>query len=118
LIAKGTEVVPTGTSQFQKGEPAFVYFEAYEPLLAAAKQDAPLPLVGVRVRVLDRVTGQQKVDGGVKSVGSYMRAGNPVVPIISPLPTGDLPAGTYRLEVTVMRQTGDPVVRTADFGIQ
>jgi hypothetical protein len=29
-----------------------------------------------------------------------------------------LPAGAYRLEVAVMRQTGEPVVRTGDFGIQ
>ncbi len=119
LIAKGTEAIPTGTSQFQKGEPAFVYFEAYEPLLtAAAKPDAPLPPVAARIRVLDRATGQQKVDGGVKSVGSFMHPGNPVVPVISALPTAGLPAGAYRLEVTVMRQTGDPVVRTVDFGIQ
>jgi VWFA-related protein len=119
LISKGTEAVPTGTSQFQKGEVAFVYFEAYEPLLAAVtKPDAALPLVAARVRVLDRATGQQKVDGGVKLVQSFMHPGNPVVPIISALPTSNLPAGAYRLEVTVMRQTGDPVVRTVDFGIQ
>jgi hypothetical protein len=50
-------------------------------------------------------------------VGSFMHAGNPVVPIISPLPT-ELSAGAYKLEVTVMRQNGAPVVRTVDFGIQ
>ena len=36
LVANGTEIVPTGTSQFQTGERGFVYFEAYEPLLTAA----------------------------------------------------------------------------------
>jgi VWFA-related protein len=119
LIAKGTEVVPTGTSEFRKGEPAFVYFEAYEPLLmAAAKPDAPMPLVAARIRVLDRATGQQKVDGGVKLVDSFMHPGSAVVPVVSALPTSNLPAGAYRLEVTVMRQTGAPVVRTVDFGIQ
>jgi hypothetical protein len=35
LVAKGTEVVPTGTAQFQAGERGFFYLEAYEPLLAA-----------------------------------------------------------------------------------
>ena len=119
LIAKGTEVVPTGTSQFQKGEPAFVYFEAYEPLLTAgAKPDAPLPLLAARIRVLDRATGQQKVDGGVKLLQSFMHGGNPVVPVISALPVDNLAAGAYRLEVTVMRQTGAPVMRTVDFAIQ
>lgn len=119
LIAKGTEVVPTGSSEFRKGEPAFVYFEAYEPLLTAAtKPNAPLPPVGVRIRVLDRATGQPKVDGGVKLVDSFMHAGNAVVPVVSLLPTAGLGAGAYRLEVTVMRQTGTPVVRTVDFGIR
>ena len=115
LVAKGTEVVPTGTSQFHTGERGFVYFEAYEPLLVAAKPDA-IPLIGVRVRILNRRTGEQKTDSGVSVARSFERAGNPAVPILSPLPA-DLPAGAYRLEVSVMRQTGDPVVRTADFDV-
>lgn len=115
LIAKGTEVVPAGTSQFHAGEPGFVYFEVYEPLLT--KTDAPLPVVGVRTRVLDRATGQQKIDTGVKTVGSYMHPGNVTVPIMSPLPTTGLPAGRYKLEVSAMHTTGDPVVRTVDFDV-
>jgi len=114
LIAKGTEVVPTGDSRFHAGEPAFVYFEAYEPRLATATAATP---IGVRIRVLDRATGQQRVDTGVKTVGSFERPGNPVVPIVSPLPTGGLAAGEYRMEVSVMRETGEPVVRTADFSV-
>ena len=36
LIAGGTEVVPTGTTRFQKkNEPGFFYMEVYEPLLTA-----------------------------------------------------------------------------------
>jgi hypothetical protein len=115
LIAKGTEVVPTGTSQFHAGEPGFVYFEVYEPQLA--KTDAQLPVVGVRTRVLDRATGQQKIDSGVKTVGSFMHPGNSTVPVMSPLPTAGLPAGHYKLEVSVMHTTGDPVVRTVDFDV-
>jgi len=117
LVAKGTEVVPTGTDQFHPGEHAVLYFEAYEPLLAAAKPDTPLPPVGVRVRVLDRATGAQKVDGGIKSVGSFERPGNAAIPIMAPLPMTNLPAGAYKLEVSVMRPTGDAVVRTTDFDI-
>jgi hypothetical protein len=73
--------------------------------------------VGIRVRVLDRATGQQKEDTGVKAAGSFERPGNASVPIVSSLPTATLPAGAYRLEVSVMRSTGDPVVRTADFDV-
>ena len=117
LTAKGAEVIPTGASQFHAGESAYFYFEAYEPLLATAKPDAPLPLIGIRIRVLDRATGQQKSDTGAKAASTFERAGNSTIPVISTLPTANLPAGAYGLEVSVMRESGDPVTRTADFDI-
>jgi VWFA-related protein len=117
LVSKGAEAVPTGTAQFHAGEPGYFYFEAYEPLLMAANPDAPLPRIGVRIRVLDRATGQPKQDTGVKTVGNYERPGNPTIPIISPLPVAKLPPGAYMLEVSVLRETGDPVVRTTNFDI-
>jgi VWFA-related protein len=117
LVAKGAEIAPTGINQFRAGEPGFFYIEVYEPLLAEMKAGATPPLVGVRTRVLDRATGTQKEDSGIRTAVSFMRAGNPVVPIVSPLPVQSLTAGAYELEVTVMRQTGEPVVRTADFDI-
>jgi len=116
LVARGTEVVPTGAPQFHAGAPAYCYFEAYEPLLATAKPES-LPLIGIRVRVLDRATGQQKSDTGARAAGTFERAGNSTIPVISSLPTANLPAGAYRLEVSIMRETGDPVIRTADFDI-
>jgi VWFA-related protein len=120
LVSRGTEAVPAGSTQFHAGEPGFFYVEAYEPLLAAAKPakpDAPPPVVGMRVRVLDRASGQQKQDTGFRSVGIYERPGNPVIPILSPLPAAGLTPGAYRLEVSVIRQTGAPVVRAVDFDI-
>jgi VWFA-related protein len=117
LAAKGAELIPTGASQFHADGPAYFYFEAYEPLLANAKPDAPLPLIGIRIRVLDRATGQQKSDTGAKAAATYERAGNPTIPVISTLPIANLPTGAYKLEVSVMRESGDPVIRTADFDI-
>jgi VWFA-related protein len=134
LAAKGAEAIPTGASQFHAGDPAYFYFEAYEPLLATVKPDAPLPdshlpdshlpvshlpLIGIRIRirVLDRATGQQKSDTGNRVAGSYERAGNATIPVISVLPVANLPSGAYRLEVSVMRESGNPVIRTADFDI-
>ncbi len=117
LTANGTEVVPTGSSQFHTGERGFFYLEAYEPLLAATKAGAPLPVVGLKIRVLDRASGQPKQDSGIKVIAGFMKPGSRVVPIISDLPTATLPPGAYRLEVTVMRQTGTPIIRTADFDV-
>jgi VWFA-related protein len=113
LVAKNTEVIPAGNDQFAKGEPAFLYFEAYEPRLAASK--TPI-LVGVRVRVLDAATHQQKYDAGIKSVGSFEHPGNPVIPVLTSVP--NLPAGSYQVEVSVMRETGTPVVRTTGLKIR
>jgi VWFA-related protein len=117
LTAKGAEAIPTGASQFHAGDPAYFYFEAYEPLLATAKPDAPLPLIGIRIRVLDRATSQQKSDTGARSAATYERAGNATVPVISSLPIANLSAGAYKLEVSVMRESGVPVIRTSDFDI-
>ncbi len=104
---------------FQTGEQAAFYIEAYEPLLSAVKADGPLPLVGLRVRVLDRDSGQQKSDTGVKTINSYMRPGNPETPIVSVrcrLPI--FRRGNTSWKFPVMRQTGSPLVRVADFDLK
>ena len=54
LVAQGAQVVPSGSGRFTKSGPAFFYFEAYGPSALTAR---------VRVRVLDRKTGQQEWDG-------------------------------------------------------
>jgi VWFA-related protein len=113
LVAKNMEVIPAGANQFGTGEPAFLYFEAYEPLLTASKTPV---LVGVRLRILDAATHQQKYDAGVKTIGSFEHPGNAVIPVLTTLP--NLPAGNYQVEVTVMRETGTPIVRTVDLRIQ
>ncbi len=113
LVAKGAEAVPTGASQFHAGDPkAYFYFEAYEPLARSRetrmrRRGLQLPVIGIRMRVLDRATGQQESDTGAKSAAAYERAGNPTVPMISALPTANLPAGVYKLEVSVMRESGN-----------
>jgi hypothetical protein len=112
LVAKSVEVVPAGSSQFAAGQPAFLYFEAYEPDLKSAK--APVT-IGVRLRVLDAASHQQKYDAGVKTIGSFENPGNPVVPVLTSLP--NLPAGNYQVEVSIMRETGAPVVRTTPLSI-
>ena len=117
LVSKGTEAVPTGTPLFHAADQAFFYCEAYEPLLTGAKADSPQPVLGLRVRILDSA-GLAKVDTNFRTMSPLMQPGNPVIPILSVLPVAKLPAGLYKLEVAVMRQAGDPVLRTADFDIR
>jgi len=116
LVANNTEVIPAGNPVFQKGGTAIVYFEVYEPLLTSSKWDS-LPQVGVRLRVLDR-TGNQKVDTGVEVITHFMRAGNPVIPVVTPVPIEDLPPGKYTLELAALRPGGQPVIRTAGFQLR
>jgi VWFA-related protein len=95
LVAEGIQVVPSGSWQFAKSEQAYFYFEVYEPGAPAAQ---------VRVRVLDRRTGEQKWDGGSLAVSARSSAGK--------LPLDSLSPGQYRLEVTA-----NNLKRTADFEI-
>jgi hypothetical protein len=114
LVSKGTEIVPAGTAEFHATDKGFFYFEVYEPGVTATGA----PLVTVRVRILDRATGQQKDDSGTLSASNYIRPGNPVIPIALALPVNNLPAGAYKVEVSVSHATAnEPVVRTADFDV-
>jgi VWFA-related protein len=100
LVAQGAQVVPSGSGQFSKSEPAFFYFEVYGPAAQTAR---------VRLRVLDRKTGEQKWDGGVSSLTAQNNAGR--------LPVDSLAPGTYLLEVIATDSGGKEVKRTADFEI-
>ena len=113
LVSNGLEVVPTGTSQFRTGEKGFFYFEVYESPLSARR-------ISVRVRILDRATDKQIDDSGPMNADRFVRPGNPVIPIAMTLPiaAAGLPAGAYKLEVSVSDGAAqDGVQRTADFDV-
>lgn len=116
LVANNTEVIPAGDAVFHPGGTAIVYFEAYEPLLVSAKPDA-LPQVGVRIRVLDR-NGKEKANTGVQVLAHFMHPGNPIIPIVTPVPIAGLTSGKYTLELAALRPGGQPLIRTADFEIR
>lgn len=114
LIAQGMEVVPTGTSQFRAGESGFVYFELYEPALTTRR-------ISLRLRILDRRTGNQIDDSGALKADSFVQAGNPVVPVALTLPiaSAGLPPGSYKAEVSVLLgASGTDISRTIDFDVR
>ena len=65
LVAQGMQVIPAGSSQFLKSEPAFFYFEVYDSNPAS---------VTAQVRILDRSTGASKWDSGRGSLAFRNRA--------------------------------------------
>jgi VWFA-related protein len=115
LIARSTEIIPSGSSRFPRGGSCFAFLEIYEPLLAGKTP----PKLSLQIRVLDRQTGEQKVDSGVFAVDSLIRAGEPVVPVSLTVPIASLSPGSYRLEVRVTHSSGsDSVTRSADFEVE
>ncbi len=114
LIASGMQIVPTSVMRFQKGERALFYTEIYEPSLTGANPAS----VSIDFRVVDRASGAVKSDSGAGSVASYIRSGNPVIPVASTVPAANLPPGAYRLELTASH-TGGPetVMRAVDFDL-
>jgi VWFA-related protein len=115
LIAQGMQIVPTGTSQFKKGSTVVAYLEVYDPSLADAKP----PGVGVRLRVLDRKTGEQKEDSGLVNMAKAIQPGNAMIPVGLRLPTDKLAAGAYRLELSAADTAGHKAgVRSTDFDLE
>ena len=107
LVSNGIEVIPAGNNEFRVGERGFFYFEVYTA--------APLPSLSVRVRILNRATGQQIDDSGSIKADNFIHPGEPVIPIAMALPiaSAGLPAGAYKVEVTAAGLS-----RTADFDVK
>jgi VWFA-related protein len=108
LIADGVQIVPTGSSQFTKSEPGFLYFEVYAPDPASVRAG---------IRVLDKRTGEPKADTGILKL-SPPKNGADTIPGGSKLPIDSLAAGSYQLEVTAVDASGKQVKRTADFDVK
>jgi hypothetical protein len=109
LVAEGTQVVPSGSTLFRKAEAGWFYFEVY---------DSEPSSVRVRVRVLDKDTGQSRWDSGVTKLPTPANGGKPSLPASSRLPLDSLTAGSYRLEIQVSDASVEQATRTADFVIQ
>jgi VWFA-related protein len=108
LVTNGVRMVPSGTTQFTKAEPGFVYFEVYAPDPASVRYG---------MRVLDPKTGEPKSDSGFRKL-DLPKGGGDAVPVGSSLPIGGLAPGAYELEVTAVDSAGKQVRRTADFEVK
>lgn len=109
LVAAGTEVVPSGSDKFVKSDPGFFYFELYDPDPASAI---------VRVRAIDRKTGEAKWDSGNTKLPLPANGGRPSLPAMANLPLSALAPGDWRLEVTARDGAGRVVTRSVDFEVR
>ena len=117
LTFSGLQVVPSGTNEFKKGELAVFYAEVYEPLLATPDPQNPTA-VAIDMRVLDRKTGEQKVDTGLLRIDLAQQGTNPVIPLGQKMPVENLAPGSYTLEFSAIDTANHEFKRTADFELK
>ena len=113
LVTQGLQLIPSGSDQFKKTDRAAFYVEIYAPALAGPNP----PKVGVKMAIVDRKTGEKKIDSG--GLAADAKAGSPLVPLGLQLPVAELPAGSYRLELKAVDSAGNvSQPRTTDFEVQ
>jgi len=121
LVTGGLQFKPAGSNAFKPTETVAVYFEVYEPLLAetegAATGAAAGTKVGAQLRIVDKKTGEAKLDSGGVEISNFIKAGNPVMSVALKVPVNTLAAGSYRLELKTLDSAGKTATRTEDFDI-
>jgi len=117
LVAQGMQIIPAGSTKFKSTQNAVLYFEVYEPLLAVPDRKDPLE-VAVSLKIVDRKTGEKKLDSGWIRVPIPEKSTNPVLPVGMKLPVTGMAPGGYRLEVSALDKPGQPAVRVIDFDIE
>jgi len=112
LVVQGVQVVPSASNRFKKTDNVGIYAELYAPLLTGPKP----PLVGVELIVMDRKTGEKKVDVAARPA---TQAGSAIVPMGIKVPVATLNPGSYRVELRALDSVGNSVKpRTADFELE
>jgi VWFA-related protein len=112
LVVQGIQVVPSDNNRFKKTDNAAVFVEIYAPLLMGPKP----PQVGVELMVVDRKTGEKKVDVASRAAN---QPGSAVAPIGLKLPVATLAPGSYRVELRALDSVGNATkARTADFEVE
>ena len=112
LVVQGIEIVPSDSNRFKKTDNVAVYAEVYAPLLTGPNP----PQVGVELMVVDRKTGEKKVDVASRAA---TQAGSAVAPVGLKVPVATLAAGSYRLELRALDSVGNSAKpRTADFEVE
>ena len=95
LVVQGIQIVPSASNRFKKTDNAAVYAEIYAPLLAGPNP----PQVGVELTVVDRKTGEKKVDVASRAP---TQPGSSVAPVGLKLPVATLAPGSYRVELRAL----------------
>ena len=114
LITQGLEIVPAAVYHFKKTDPAAIYAEVYEPLLAGSEH----PQVGFEMKVVDKA-GVEKFDTGMQNAEPYMKTGSPVIALGIKLPVATLEPGSYHVALQAIDSAGNKTpARSAEFEVE
>lgn len=115
LVVRGMQVSPSATNHFKKTDSAAAYIEVYDPLLAGDKP----PKLGLEYRIVDKKTGEKKLDIAVMDTADLIKPGNPLVPIGLKLPLDKLSPGTYHVDLAAQDSVGNKTTfRIAEFEVE
>ena len=115
MIYQGVQVFPSPGNHFKRGEKVGFYVEVFEPLM----QSSEVPRVGVLFNIVDRKTNQPVYSSNTILLDPLLQAGNPLIPVLHGIPTDNLQAGEYRLEVRARDSAGAATpLSSADFVLE
>ncbi len=115
LVVHGMQISPSASNHFKKTDSAAIYAEIYEPLLTGAKP----PKVGLEMVVVERKTGDKKVDIGIRDTESAIQKGSAVIPLGLKLPVDTLAPGSYQLLLKAVDSEGNSSpMRSSDFEVE
>ena len=112
LVVQGIQVIPSDSNRFKKTDNAAAYVEIYAPLLTGPNP----PQVGVELVIVDRKTGEKKVDQASRAAS---QPGSAIAPMGLKLPIASLPPGSYRVEMRALDSLGNAAPpRSAEFEVE
>ena len=115
LISRGVQFTPAAKPRMKKTDHAALYFEVYEPLLAGNDTVK----IGVRYRILERNSGESKIESNLVDLEQFISTRNPLVPVALTLPVDRLTPGAFRLQVQGVDSAGQTTpVRSVDFDVE
>jgi hypothetical protein len=75
--------------------------------------------VGVDLKLVDKKTGQEKIDTGYITLAPYIKAGNPMIPVGMRIPIEKLDPGSYIAQFRAVDTTGNTsVLRSTEFEVR
>ncbi len=115
FVSRGLQFIPSGNNRYRKTDPAMLYVEIYEPLLRGPDP----PKVLIQLVVLNRQSGDVKIDSGRLDMTNRVLPGNPVIPVGLKVPLDSLPPGGYAVVLKASDSAGNvSAVRHAEFEVE